>query len=86
VAVKAFPVAPVPSPHGAVLETSVCLICGAPSSVIGAWVPGDPSVRSSRVRKEHLWPFGLCWVCFARPETVAAAEALIDQLISGGAN
>ena len=64
--------------------TSKCLLCSAPSRVMGLFVPGDSRLWGAATGKDRTVVYGLCGACYVRPDVVDVVEERIFHFVSGG--
>ena len=78
-----------PAPFGpddpVAVATDRCLLCRAPSTVLGVFVPGTPQSWGAPAGKDRLVCYGLCSPCFAREDVLDVVEGMILEALLGSA-
>ncbi len=76
-----------PDPVGNLMSsvTSRCLLCKAPSALLGVFLPGDSQLWGAPAGRERMVGYGLCSPCHDRPDVVELVEQRIFGFVAGGA-
>lgn len=80
------PVANLLDPDGLVSRvTSRCILCKAPSALVGLLFPHDSRLWGAPAGKDRVIGYGVCSACYARPDMTDAVEERIFGYVAGGA-
>lgn len=71
--------------HPFAVITARCLLCEAPSAVLGAFLPADSQAYGAETGTDRTILYGLCRPCYERPEILDLVEAVILDATRGAA-
>ena len=66
------------------LPLDICLICGAPPTIIGIFLPENSESWGAPIGKTRLVRYCLCNKCHGRPDTPERVEKIIQAELAGG--